>query len=308
MITVVGSLNMDLFIGVPRFPVPGETILGGEARRGCGGKGANQAVAIARMGHAATLVGAVGDDPFGDEMLARLDSAGVDTTAVLRRPGVPTGLAMIVLDRAGQNQIVVSSGANDTFTAADLERCRDQITASDALLVQLETPLPTVRAALEIARKAGKLTVLNPAPFVALDDELLQLCDFIIPNENEASELSGLPVRDLKSAALAAEAIYARSRWNVLVTLGANGAWLRSRDFTGHVPGLPVTPKDTVGAGDAFIGAFVVRLVEGAPVQQAANFACAAAAIAVTRRGAQDSFPARAELEQWLSLRIPPPA
>ena len=294
---------MDLFIEAPRFPSPGETVLGRNFSRACGGKGANQAYAAARMGCPTALIGAIGEDAFGREMIEQLNAAGVDTIHVLRRANVCSGLAMIVLDAARQNQIVVSSGANETLSRADVEYCRGQITQSDALLVQLETPIASVQAALEIARGAGKITVLNPAPFALLEDRLLQLCDFIIPNESEASLLSGISVHDWESAAAAARNIRNRTRGNVLVTLGANGVWLETHTATGRVPGFPVTATDTVGAGDTFIGAFVVRLVEGADIREAARFACAAAALAVTRRGAQCGIPTRAEVEEWLRHR-----
>jgi ribokinase len=301
MITVVGSFNMDLFIEAPRFPAPGEAILGKNFRRACGGKGANQAYAVARMGQPASIIGAVGHDAFGDEMLASLQAVGVETTAVARRIDVPSGTAMIVLDASGQNQIVVANGANDTLTADDVRHGLEQLGRRAALIVQLETPLESVRAALEVARRGGALAVLNPAPFTPVDDELLHLCEFIVPNENEASHLTDIPVRDLDSAAAAARAIRERApSANIVVTLGANGVWLDTCNYTGHVRGFSVTAVDTVGAGDTFIGAFVVRLVEGADVREAARFGCAAAALAVTRRGAQTSIPARAEVEEWL--------
>jgi ribokinase len=302
MITVVGSFNMDLVIEAPRFPAPGEAILGKNFRRACGGKGANQAYAIAMMGMRAAMIGAVGQDAFGDEMLANLNAVSVDTTGVVRRADVASGTAMIVLDAAGQNQIVVANGANDTLAAEDTRSCIHAIGGSDALIVQLETPLESVRAALEAADDVGTVAILNPAPFTPIEDELLHLCRFIIPNENEAWQLSGIPVRDLDTAAAAAQVIRARARFaDVLVTLGANGVWLDTDSFTGHVPGFKVEAVDTVGAGDTFIGAFVVRIVEGADVREAARFGCAAAAIAVTRRGAQASIPARAEVNQFLA-------
>jgi ribokinase len=301
MITVLGSLNMDLFIEAPRFPSPGETILGRNFSRACGGKGATQAYAAARMGHPTALLGAIGQDSFGNEMLEPLHPAGVDTTGVLRRPNVPSGIAMIVLAAERQNQIVVGNGANETFDVADVRRCGSRIGSSDALLVQLETPVASVRAALEIARGAGKLTALNPAPFAPLEDQLLQLCDFVISNENEASLLSGVPVHDLKSAAAAAARIRDRTHGNVLVTLGANGVWIETPNAREHLPGFQVAATDTVGAGDAFIGSLVVRLIVGTDIRQGARFACATAAIAVTRRGAQAGIPTRMEVQEWLS-------
>ena len=301
VITVVGSFNMDLFIEAPRFPAPGEAILGKNFRRACGGKGANQAFAIARMGTPAAMIGAVGQDEFGDEMVANLLEAGVGTRGVVRRADVASGTAMIVLDASGQNQIVVANGANDTLIAADVQAQRDLFAQSKAVVVQLETPLPSVEATLRLARECRVPAILNPAPFAPVGDALLHLCDWIIPNENEAAKLSGTEVRDAPSAASAAVAIKLRSACpRVLLTLGANGVWLDTPEFTGHVPGFKVQAVDTVGAGDTFIGAFVTRLVEGAGPREAARFGCAAAAIAVTRRGAQASIPTRREVEAWL--------
>lgn len=301
MITVVGSLNMDLLVEVPRFPAPGETLVGHNFRHTAGGKGANQACAVAKLGAPAFLIGAVGCDAFGDEMLAGLKASGVNTSGVVRRTEGASGTALIVLDASGQNQIVVAAGANGTLTAADVHRHESHIRASRALLVQLETPLESVTAALRLARAAKVLTILNPAPFIPLADEVLRLCDFVIPNENEASQLTGVAVHDLASASVAAQTIRERSRANVLITLGANGVWLATDAFTGHVAAFRVEAVDSVGAGDTFIGAFAVRLAEGAEVREAARFGCAAAAIAVTRRGAQAGQPTRAEVEALLA-------
>lgn len=304
MITVVGSFNMDLVIEVPRFPAPGEAILGRDFRRACGGKGANQALAIARMGHSVGMIGAVGRDAFGDEMVANLAAAGVDTRAVIRRPEVASGTAMIVLDATGQNQIVVANGANDTLSPADIESQADRIRRSRALVIQLETPMDGVELACEIASAAGVPVVLNPAPYAPVSGALLRRCRWIIPNEGEAALLSGHPVRNAGDAAVAARRIReAAPASEVLVTLGAHGVWLDTQDFTGQIPGVPVKAVDTVGAGDTFIGAFVARWMEGAGVVAAARFGCAAAAIAVTRRGAQSSLPLRAEVDAAIAAQ-----
>lgn len=301
MVTVVGSFNMDLFIETERFAAPGEAVHGRNFRRAPGGKGANQACTLARLGTPAAIIGAVGQDAFGDEMLANLKAAGVSVRGVVRRSDTPSGTAMIVLDAAGQNQIVVANGANDTLTAADIEQHRDLFMQSRAVVAQLETPIPSVEAALRLAREARLLTILNPAPFRPVSDALLHLCDWIIPNENEATKLSGVEVRDIPTAARAAVVIKLRSACpRVLVTLGANGVWLDTPEFTGHLPGFKVEAVDTVGAGDTFIGAFVTQLVDGVEPRRAARFGCAAAAIAVTRRGAQASIPTRHEVEAWL--------
>lgn len=304
MITVVGSLNMDLIIRVPRFPMPGEAIHGEDLQTACGGKGANQAYAVARMGRPACMIGCVGVDGFGEAMLENLRAVGVDTQGVIRRAGSASGTAMILVhDTTGQNEIIVASGANRTLTAADVRAAADRLAKSDAVIAQLETSLPATEAAMAIARQAGRLSVLNPAPFTPLDDALLQLCDYLIPNENEASRLAGVEVRDPESAAAAAQALRARGVRNVLVTLGENGVWVDAEAWRGHVPAFPVAAVDTVAAGDTFIGAFVTRLVESAAVYEAAQFGCAAAAIAVTRPGAQPSIPSREEVESFLRAR-----
>jgi len=301
MITVVGSFNMDLFIEAPRFPAPGETLFGRNFRRASGGKGANQACVIARMGHPAAIIGAVGRDAFGDEMLNNLVANGVNTGGVERRSEVASGTAFVTLDATGENQIIVANGANDTLSAADVSRQSELIRQSRALVTQLETPLESVEAALRLARELGALAILNPAPYSDVPDALLALCDWIIPNEHEAAKLSGLEVRDAQDAAKAAAVIRKRSNCpNIFITLGVNGVWLDTPQHRHHLPAFKVEAVDTVGAGDTFIGAFVTKLVEGADAREAARFGCAAAAIAVTRRGAQASIPTRAEVEKFL--------
>lgn len=298
---------MDLVIEAPRFPAPGEAILGSNFRRACGGKGANQAFAIARMGGRAGMIGALGRDAFGDEMLANLQSAGVETSGVARREHVPSGTAIIVLDASGQNQIVVANGANDTLSPEDIRPHSRGIQRSQALVLQLETPLSGITAAIEIAHAAGVPVLLNPAPFAPVPPALLRHCSFIIPNEGEAAQLTGLTVRDASGAAAAARSLRALApRAGVLVTLGADGVWLDTDAFVGHVPGFPVTAVDTVGAGDTFIGAFILRVTEGANLREAARFGCGAAALAVTRRGAQTGMPDRQEVETFLAT--PPPS
>ena len=309
MITVVGSLNMDLFIDVAQLPAPGETVVGKNFRRSPGGKGANQASAIARLGYPVAMIGAVGRDAFGEELIETLAQQGVGVDAIARREGIASGTALIVLDAAGQNQIVIAAGANGTLAAADIGDCATLLRRSRAVIAQLEVPLAAVEAALRAAREAGAVAVLNPAPFVPGAEALLPLCDWLLPNETEASKLAGFEVRNLDSAARAARRLRDASRGlNVLVTLGPSGAWLDSPDFTGHIPAFVAEAIDTVGAGDTFVGAFGTRLVEGAAPRDAAGFASAAAAIAVTRYGAQ-SGPSRAEADAFLrerNLTLPP--
>ena len=302
MITVVGSLNMDLIIEVPRFPSPGEAISGRHFRRAAGGKGANQAYAVARMGQACAMIGAVGADEFGKEMLVNLNTVGINTTGILVMPGTASGTAMILIDGAGQNQIALAPGSNGSLTAADIVAQKQLIQQSRALIAQLESTLVATETALRLAREAGVLTVLNPAPAGTVNDSLLRLADWIIPNEVEAQQLTNVPVSNPLSAGGAARILRNRSgNANIAITLGAQGVWLDTPPFTGHVPGFIATAVDTVGAGDTFIGAFVARLVEGATPKDAAYFGCAAAAISVTRRGSQASIPSRAEVESALA-------
>jgi ribokinase len=301
MITVIGSLNLDVFIEVTRFPRPGETRQGTNLRYTPGGKGANQALAAARLGARVTMIGAVGDDAFGEKMVANLAAATVETSGIVRRAETASGTAWIIVDDTGQNQIIVAPGANDTLSANDVRRHEDLIRRSTAVIAQLETPLETVESAFALAHEAGALAVLNPAPVRELKEELLHRCDWIIPNETEAEQLGGVEVRDLAGAAASAQSL--QSKWgvpNIVITLGAAGAWVSSSSFTGHIPAPRVQAVDTVGAGDTFVGAFVTRLVEGAAVRDAARLACAAAALATTRRGAQAGIPTRAEAEAFL--------
>jgi ribokinase len=305
MITVVGSFNMDLFIEVSRFPAPGETLFGKNFRRAPGGKGANQACALARLGQPSVIIGAVGQDAFGDEMLQNLAAFGVDASGVVRRAEAASGTAIITLDAIGENQIIVANGANDTLSAADVIRQLSSIKKSRAVVVQLETPLESVEAALRAARESGIPAILNPAPHTPVPDTLLALCDWLIPNEIEAAKISGVTVTDTRNAAEAVTRIRQRCGCaNILVTLGPNGVWLDTPQFTGLVPGFKVAAVDTVGAGDTFIGAFVSQLIEHGDARIAARFGCAAAAIAVTRRGAQASIPSRVEVENFLTQTV----
>jgi ribokinase len=303
MITVVGSLNYDLIIRTPNLPTPGQTIHGHDFRTACGGKGANQAYAVARMSQPALMIGCIGDDAFGAEMIANLKSVGIDTSGIARRDGMASGIAMILVEASGQNEIVIAAGANGTHTAEDVQRHADRIRSSAAVITQLETTLAASEAALILARAAGKLTVLNPAPYSPVSDALLGHCDYIIPNESEAAAMTGIEVNDINTASRAATVLKARGARNVVVTLGAGGVWLDTETWQGHVPAFEVQAVDTVAAGDTFIGAFVTRLVEGASPREAARFSCAASAISVTRPGAQPSIPTRAEVEAFLAQR-----
>jgi len=291
-VCVIGSANLDFTMALPRLPGAGETVIGGTLLVNRGGKGANQAVAARRLGGEVRMIGCVGQDPAGAEIREALRALGIDAEGLTAVPGVATGTALILVDADGRNQIGVASGANHRLTV-DMVRPHEGIVAwAEVLLCQLEIPLPVVRWALETARRHGVTTILNPAPMQALGDEVLALADYLTPNEVEA--------RDLESAREAAEGLLARGARRVVVTLGARGAIACDAGAVLHFPAFPVEVVDTTGAGDAFNGALAVGLAAGGSLEQAIPLAGAAAALACTRRGAQDALPDRAEVERFL--------
>jgi ribokinase len=302
-VLVVGGSNTDMVIRVPRIPKPGETVLGGAFAMTPGGKGANQAVAAARAGANVSLVARVGEDVFGERALANFAADGIDARFVFRTIGAPSGIALINVDGRGENSISVASGANALLSAADIERAGDAFGSADVVLVQLESPLDAVEAAVRKAGEKGVPVILNPAPARPLDDDLLRLIDVLTPNEHEAELLAGVPVRDERGARAAAARLRARGPAAVVVTLGERGAYASSREFDGLVPAFKVVPVDTTAAGDVFNGALAVALAEQQPLKEALGFASAAAAISVTRPGAQPSAPARREIEALLDPR-----
>lgn len=294
-IAVVGSINMDLVTYTARAPRAGETVLGSGFRTAYGGKGANQAVAAARLGGAVVMIGCVGDDGFGTEMRRALEREGVDVSGVRTVPG-PSGVAAITVEESGQNRIVVVPGANgrlDRLTAED----RQRITRSRFLLLQLESPLPVVIEAARTARAAGVTVMLTPAPAQPLPEELRAAVDWFIPNETELQLLTALPTGSREEVEAAARRL-GGGRAHVVVTLGARGClYVPPAGEALAVPALPVQAVDTTAAGDTFTGALAVALGEGRPVEDALHFATRAAGIAVTRHGAQPSMPVRAEVE-----------
>ncbi len=299
-VIVVGSLNMDLIVRTPRWPAPGETILGGSFYTAPGGKGANQAVAAARLGGTVRMVGRVGSDAYGAELRATLGRDGVDVERVGTDPDAATGIAFIAVDDAGQNSIIVASGANMRVSAADVDAARAAIAGAGILLLQLEVPLEASERAMTIAREAGVPVVLNPAPARALPPAFSAGADYLIPNETEASLLSGMTVTDVESATEAAQRLRARGARAVIVTLGAKGALVVDAGGTALVPPFAVNPVDTTAAGDAFVGAFGVALTQGMALAEAARFANAAGALAVTKLGAQPSLPRLADVQALL--------
>ncbi len=297
---VVGSSNTDMILRVARVPRPGETLLGGEFSTAPGGKGANQAVAAARAGGRVSFVARLGRDSLGDAALAGFRKEGMGLSHVVRDRGQPSGVALIFVGADGENSIGVAGGANQRLSPADVAGARGLISRARVLLVQLETPLRTVEAAARIARAAGVDVILNPAPARPLPGALLRNVSILTPNETEASVLTGVRVTGAASAARAARILMRRGVGTVIVTLGAGGALVATRGGSQVVPGFKVKAVDTTAAGDVFNGALAVRLAENCPLGAAVRFAHAAAAISVTRRGAQPSIPARAEIDALL--------
>ncbi|MGE5590438.1 MAG: ribokinase [Bacillota bacterium] len=302
-IVVLGSLNMDLVARVPRRPTGGETLTGIDFKTINGGKGANQAVAAARLGASVAMVGRVGDDVFGGSLLQGLRQDGVDTSCVAVTAGVSSGTALITVDDRAENSIIIIPGANGRLTPTDVDRHQAVITGARVLMLQLEVPIETVVRAAQAAKQAGVTVLLDPAPARQLPEELLRSVDIITPNETEASMLSGRTVGDVRSAKLAAVDLMSRGIGTVLVKLGARGALLATGNTFEHVEGFPVHAVDTTAAGDAFGGALATGLVEGQSLPQAVSFANAVGALATTRFGAQTSMPTRAEVESFLLNR-----
>ncbi|WP_132127448.1 ribokinase [Anseongella ginsenosidimutans] len=295
-ILVVGSINMDMVVKTDHIPKPGETVLGGEFFMNPGGKGANQAVAVARLGGHATFIGKIGDDIFGKQSAQLFDQEGVDITGVFSDPGAPSGIAMITVDQAGENSIVVAPGANANLQPENVAEALDKHSDGTILLIQLEIPMETVEFAARYARERGLMVVLNPAPANNLIPELFHLIDVITPNENEAEMLSGIEIKDIASAREAAENIIRQGVKSVIITLGKRGAVVMDNGAFHHIPAPEVETVDTTAAGDVFNGALVTALAEGKTLVEAVSFACRAAAIAVTRFGAQSSIPYRNEV------------
>jgi ribokinase len=305
-IVVIGSLNMDFVIAVDRLPLPGETILGRNFRMIPGGKGANQAYAAAKLAGSGTvlrMLGRVGADSFGTALKNNLAAVGVDIGAVLDTNAEATGVACIHVDDAGQNSITVAPGANAVLSAADIDSERRALEGARCVLLQLEVPMEAVAAGLREARRVGATCILDPAPARALPREILELVDIATPNENEACVLAGVP----PSRVNATEAVALGNRIrelgvrSVIVKLGDQGCVYCGPDGTFSAPPFPVRAVDSTAAGDTFNAALSVALAEGAAMENALRFANAAAAISVTRAGAQTSAPVRAEVESLLA-------
>lgn len=312
-ITVLGSSNTDMVIRLDHLPRPGETLLGGSFSMAAGGKGANQAVAAARAGGEVTFIAKVGSDVFGNQAIAGFKQDGILTHCIRQDPKSNSGVALIFVDKTGQNCIAVASGANSRLTPTDVRRARSAISQADALVMQLETPLPTVVAAAELASKHHIPVILNPAPATPLPSHLLKLVSILTPNETETETLTGIKVRDVPSASRAGRALLSQGVPIAIITLGPLGAVIVNTHTSTHIPAFPAKPIDTVAAGDVFNGALAVALGQGDDLLDAVQFANAAASIAVTRHGAQASAPRTQEILTTLKragrgkYKTPPP-
>ncbi|MFV3327637.1 ribokinase [Pseudomonas sp. NY15372] len=296
-VVVVGSLNMDLVARAQRLPRAGETLAGDSFFTVPGGKGANQAVAVARLGASVAMVGNVGDDAYGEQLRQALEHEGIDCQAVGVCEGVSSGVALITVDAASQNAIVIIAGSNGRLAPESVQRFDALLQAAEVIICQLEVPMATVAWTLARGRELGKTVILNPAPATGpLPADWFAHIDYLTPNESEAQALTGLPVTDLDSARSAGERLLALGAGRVIVTLGAQGALFVTPAGSRHFPAPVVQPLDTTAAGDTFIGGFVAALVRGLEEGEAIAFGQRAAALSVTRAGAQPSIPYLAEL------------
>ena len=299
-IVVVGSSNTDMIVRVPHLPAPGETVLGGTFHRAAGGKGANQAVAAARAGGTVSFVGCLGEDGLGRDALQGLRDEGLDVGSVVRAPSEPSGVALIFVDDAGENCIAVAPGANAGLLPEHIQGVEGLLAAADVVVLQLEIPEQTVAAAARTASRHGARVILNPAPARPLPAALLADVSLITPTEAELGLRAGIDTHDDDGTDAAVSALFERGVRAVAVTRGARGAYVATPDQRVTVPGLPVEATDTTGAGDVFNGALAVALAEGRSLAEAARFGNVAAALSVTRLGAQPSIPYREEIDDLL--------
>jgi ribokinase len=302
-IVVVGSANIDLTTFADRLPNGGETIFGTHVDIGWGGKGANQAVAARRCGAEVDMVARVGDDLFGPATIANFDALGIGTGHVRIVPGASSGVAPIFVEPNGQNRIIVVKGANDRLMPADVDAAADAIERADCVVLQLEIPIETVYHTIRLARRLGVRCLLNPAPAQTLDLSVIADADYVIPNEPEAEIISGLAVRSVQDAQDCARDLVRRGLSRVIVTLGAAGAVVASREAVAHVAGVPVQARDTSGAGDAFIGSFAVFLARGFDERDAIARANLYAALSTTAVGTQKSFVGRQAFDEAWDAR-----
>ncbi|OTA16001.1 ribokinase [Xenorhabdus vietnamensis] len=301
-LVVMGSINVDHILNLNSFPQPGETVRGEQYRVAFGGKGANQAVAAGRCGANITFIACIGQDDVGTRVCQQLAKDNINTSSIEVTEGETTGVALIFVNQQGENVIGINAGANGSLTPDYFLRHDHVVKEADALLLQLETPLETVQLAAETAKKHHAKVILNPAPAQKISDQLLSLVDIITPNETEAECLTGIAIKDDTGAEKAAQALHNKGIETVIITLGSRGVWLSEKGKKSKiVPGFKVKAIDTIAAGDTFNGALITGLLEGKEMLSAIRFAHAAAAIAVTRQGAQPAIPWRNEIDAFIS-------
>jgi ribokinase len=302
-VVVVGSANVDLTTFTDRFPRPGETVLGSRFQLGFGGKGANQAVAARLCGARVSVVARVGDDLFGPATIANFTARGIDAAHVRITPGVASGVAPIFVDSSGQNRILVVKGANDCLTSADVDEAAGLLRSADCIVLQLEIPVETVYYTLRFAREHEIPTILNPAPAQPLNLTIAGLADYVVPNETEAEALAGKPVHDLEEARACARRLLEGGLRRVILTMGVNGALYGDTSGVRHVPAFPVSPVDTTGAGDAFIGSFACFLSAGYALLESIARSNLYAALSTLAVGTQMSFVTRERFDvEWAKL------
>jgi ribokinase len=298
-IVVIGSVNTDMVVKGKRLPAPGETVTGGQFVLAGGGKGANQAVAAARLGGRVTLVAKVGRDMFGDQAIANFQREGIVTDGIIRDPANATGVALILVDEKGENQISVASGANHAITPDEVEKALPLIRDADLVMLQMEIPTDCVQKACELASAAGVPVILNPAPASPLDASVLRLVTYLTPNETEAEGLTGIAVRDEQTGHAAAKRLMDLGVKNVIITLGSKGALVVNAEGKHLVPSFPVKAIDTTAAGDAFNGGMACAVAAGKPLLDAVRQANMVGALSVLKLGAQPSLPTAAELDAF---------
>ena len=299
-IVVVGSSNTDMIIKVPRIPKPGESILGGTFHTAAGGKGANQAVAAARAGGDVIFIARVGNDIFGEKAIQGFLQDKINVDFVIRDENFPSGVAMIFVDEDGENSIAVAGGANINLSPADVEKSKKAIITAGMVVMQLESPMETILAAAKTAWEDGVKVILNPAPAQIMPDELYKYVTILTPNETEAELLTGITVTNESAAERAAKELQIRGTPIIIITMGVSGVYVFSNEYKGLIPGFEVKAVDTTAAGDVFNGTLAVALGEGKEIKEAINFAQAAAALSVTKLGAQPSAPTRSEIDGFL--------
>ncbi len=296
-ILVIGSSNMDMVVKVPHFPQPGETIMGGNFFMNQGGKGANQAVTVSRLDGNIDFICKTGNDSISKQMIDLFAAEGINTNWILKDKELPSGVAIIMVDKNAENNIVVAAGANGNLSCQDIDNSMEAIDNSDYILMQLEIPIETVEYVIKIASEKGKKVILNPAPMAKLSDNILKNIYLLTPNQVEAETLTGIKIESENSLTKVADAIYGKGVENVVITLGAEGAFIYN-GTSEKVPAIKTTPVDTTGAGDVFNGALTVALAEGKDLHEAVRFANKASAISITRDGAILSIPQRNEIAE----------